>query len=41
VQSNEKLEEILLATLSDDEKRNQLKAELEAGGGAGSPSGGA
>ncbi|HEX2647032.1 MAG TPA: type VI secretion system contractile sheath small subunit [Candidatus Dormibacteraeota bacterium] len=41
VQSNEKLEEILMATLSDEEKRKKLKAELETGGGAGSPSGGA
>ena len=33
VQSNERLEEILLATLSDEEKRKKLKAELEAAGG--------
>ena len=34
VQSNEKLEEILLATLSDEEKRKKLKTELDAQGGA-------
>jgi type VI secretion system protein ImpB len=33
VQSNEKLEEILLATLSDEEKRKKLKAELDTQGG--------
>ena len=41
VQSNEKLEEILLATLGDDEKRKKLKAELDAAGGPeGGPAGG-
>jgi len=29
VQSNEKLEEILMATLSDEEKRKKLQAEIE------------
>lgn len=33
VQSNEKLEEILLATLGDEEKRKKLKTELDAQGG--------
>lgn len=33
VQSNEKLEEILVATLSDEEKRKKLEAELKAAGG--------
>jgi type VI secretion system protein ImpB len=31
IQSNEKLEELLQATLSDEEKRKKLKSELEAG----------
>ena len=39
VQSNAKMEEILLATLSDEEKRKKLQAEIAAGG-EGSPSGG-
>jgi type VI secretion system protein ImpB len=30
IQSNEKLEELLQATLSDEDKRNKLKAELDA-----------
>lgn len=30
IQSNEKLEELLQATLSDEEKRKKLKAELDA-----------
>jgi len=37
VQSNEKLEEILLATLGDEEKRKKLQAEIES---QGTPSGG-
>lgn len=32
VQSNEKLEDILMATLSDEEKRKKLQAELGSGG---------
>jgi type VI secretion system protein ImpB len=41
VQSNDKLDEILQATLGDEEKLNKLKAELEAeGGGAESDEGG-
>ena len=31
IQSNDKLEELLQATLSDEEKRNKLKAELDSG----------
>lgn len=42
VQANEKLEEILQATLSDEEKRKKLQAELTGeGGGDQSPAGGA
>jgi type VI secretion system protein ImpB len=37
VQSNEKLEEILLATLSDDDKRKKLQAELESEPGSDNP----
>jgi type VI secretion system protein ImpB len=37
IQSNEKLEELLQSTLSDDEKRKKLKAELDA---AAKPEGG-
>ena len=37
IQSNEKLEEILQATLGDDDKRNKLKAELD---GQAKPAGG-
>jgi type VI secretion system protein ImpB len=33
VQSNDKLEDILLATLGDEEKRKKLQAEIEAQGG--------
>ena len=33
LQGNDKLDEILLATLTDDVKRAQLKAELESAGG--------
>jgi type VI secretion system protein ImpB len=39
LQSNEKLEEILQATVSDDDKMKKLKAELEAKGGAGGTDG--
>jgi type VI secretion system protein ImpB len=39
VQSNEKLEEILMATLSDEEKRKKLAAELKAEGGEGGKDG--
>jgi type VI secretion system protein ImpB len=35
LQGNVKLDEILQATLSDDEKMKQLKAELGTGGGDG------
>ena len=37
IQSNDKLDELLQATLSDEEKRNKLKAELDA---AAQPEGG-
>ena len=41
VQSNEKLEEILVATLGDEEKRKKLQSEIEAErGSAGGPAGG-
>lgn len=39
VQSNEKLEEILMATLSDEEKRKKLADELKAAGGEGGKDG--
>ena len=35
LQSNEKLDEVLQATLTDDEKRKKLKAELDASSGSG------
>ena len=39
IQSNEKLEEILQATLGDDDKRNKLKAELDESKPAGGTDG--
>lgn len=39
LQSNEKLEEILQATVTDEEKMKKLKAELEAKGGQGGSDG--
>ena len=40
IQSNERLDDILQATLADDEKRKKLKAELDAEGAKGGPEGG-